>query len=140
MVDELPVDGNVRSVETEEETRVARLKWRKTQENQRNHARAREKKKLATSGASETCDDSGEDATDSDATISDVIIQFEALVHMAKAAKIAGKDSRVKTLQLRLLVDVAGKTYQQTKQALETSEAREHLAAGRTSRKDRALE
>ena len=56
-MDELPVDGKVRSVETEEETRVARLKWRKTQENQRNHARAREKKKLANRGA-ETCDDS----------------------------------------------------------------------------------
>ena len=132
-MDELPVDGKVRSVETEEETRVARLKLRKTQENQRNHARAREKKKLATSGASETCDDSGEDATDSDATISDMIKQFEALLHMAKAANLAGKDARVKTLQLRLVEEVVGKTYQQIKQTLKTSEARE-VAAGRASR------
>ena len=134
MVDELPVDGKVQSVETEEETRVARLKWRKTQENQRNHARAREKKKLATSGASETCDDSGEDATDSDATISDMIKQFEALLHMAKAVKTLDvKDARVRTLQLRLVEEVVGKTYQQIKQTLKTSEARE-VAAGRASR------
>ena len=99
IVDEPPVDGEVRSVKTEEETRAARPLRRKMQENQRSHARAKEKKKLAkekkklaASGASETCDDSGEDATDSD-----MINLLEALLHMAKAVKtLDGKDARVK--------------------------------------------